>query len=236
MTGPASPPVSGRTDFKRGFLSSLALWPGIFSFGIAYALSALAAGLDPVATQVMSLLVYSGGAQLTATGLLAAGASGLSIVLTTLIINSRNLLLMAALSPYMGRFGKYKRWLLAYALSEESYALSAQKISSGESTPYRLLGVNAGLYLCWQLSTLIGLLLGGSLPDPAALNLQLVFPLSFSVLLMPYLKSRPGLAAALAGGTLAFLSKLWLGGSWYLLIGGIGGSLIGMLLDRQEKP
>ncbi len=228
----ASP--SGRNDFKQGFISSLALWPGTASFGLAYALAALAAGLNPLAIQAMSLLVYAGGAQLTAAGLFATGVSGLSIVLTTLVINLRNLLFMVAVTPYLRTLNLFQRCLLAFGLSEESYALSIERMSTGQSTPFRLVGVNAGLYICWQASTLAGLWLGGRLTDPAVLNLSLVFPLSFSVLLMPYIKSRPALAAALVGGVLALSSKLLLGGSWYLLIGGLGGSLVGMLLEQRK--
>src|SRR5215210_3782133 len=137
-TEPSPEALPGRgADFKQGFISTLPLWPGTFSFGLAYALAGLSAGLDPWAIQAMSLLVYAGGAQLTAVGLLAAGAGSLSIMLTTLVINLRNLMFMVAVAPYLRSINLFQRYLLAFGLSEETYALSAERLSSGQSSPFR---------------------------------------------------------------------------------------------------
>ncbi len=223
-----------RAEFWRGFIDTIPLWLGVAPFGIAYALAAQAARLDAAQTMGMSLLVFAGASQLTAAGLFASGANGLSIILATLIINLRGLLLTASLAPGLRHLPTLQRAGLAFQVTDETYAVTVGRVSKRLSGPALLLGSNISLYFIWQVSTIAGLLLGGVIPDPTSLGLELVFPLSFSVLLMPYLRTRPQYIAAIVAGTLALVGRLLLPGSWYILIGAIGGSLAGALLEERK--
>ena len=81
-----------RTGFWRGFLAIAPLWLGVVPFGIVYAVIARDAGLSVVETQALSLFVFAGGAQFSAAGLFATGASAVGIVLTTFLLNVRHVL------------------------------------------------------------------------------------------------------------------------------------------------
>ncbi len=225
---------SAITEFRRGFIDTLPLWLGVAPFSVAYALAARTAGLDAAQTMAMSLLVFAGASQFTAAGLFASGANPFSIVLATLIVNLRQLLLTASLAPGLRHLNAWQRAGLAFQVTDETYAVTVRRISERLSGAGLLLGSNISLYFIWQLSTIAGLLLGGVIPNPASLGLNLVFPLSFSVLLMPYLRSRPQVAAALVSGVLALAAHLLLSGSWYILIGAVGGSLVGALLEGRK--
>jgi 4-azaleucine resistance transporter AzlC len=224
---------STRADFVRGFIDTLPLWIGAAPFGIAYALAARAAGLDAWQTQGMSLLVFAGASQLTAAGLFASGAGALSIIFTTLVINLRHLLLTASLAPALRSLSLLRRAGLAFGVTDESYAVTVRRILEREASPALLLGSNVSLYICWQLSTIGGMLLGGIIPDPNALGLELVFPLSFTVLLMPYLRSRPAWTAAIVAGVVGLTMRLLTPGSWYLLAAAIAGSVAGALMEER---
>lgn len=223
-----------RGEIGRGFVDTVPLWLGIAPFGVAYALAARTAGLSAAETLAMSLLVFAGAAQFAAVGLYASGVGGPSIVLTTLVINLRHLLLSASLAPYLRSQNPLRRAGLAFAVTDESYAIAVRRITEGRASPALLLGANVSTYVCWQLSTLAGLLLGGAIPSPAALGLHLVFPLSFTVLLTPYLRSRPAWGAALVAGGLAVGVRLLLPGGWYFLVAAAGGSLAGALLEGRR--
>ncbi|GIV98250.1 MAG: branched-chain amino acid permease [Herpetosiphonaceae bacterium] len=223
-----------RGELWRGFVDTMPLWIGVVPFGIAYTLAAQTAGLTPLQTLAMSLLVFAGASQFTAAGLFAGGAAGLSIILTTLVINLRHLLLSASLAPFLRHLSLWKRAGLAFGITDESYAVAVRRIMERQAGPALLLGANISLYVSWQLSTLAGLLLGGIISDPTALGLGLVFPLSFTVLLMPYLRSRPAWAAALVAGGLALAGRMLLPGSWYLLFAALGGSLAGALVEKKR--
>ncbi len=232
---PLTAQASSKNELIQGAISSLPIWLGVAPFALAYALAARSAGLNPFETQGMSLLVFAGAAQFIACGLIASGASGFSIILVTLIVNLRFILFGTSLLPVLRHLKWYQKALLAYALTDEAYAVSIRKLSQKEVGPAFLVGAIVSVYLCWQGSTLVGLLLGGLIPDPATLGLQLVFPLSFSVMLMPYLKLRPGQAAALAAGILAIGAKLVLGGNWYILIGATGGTMVGFMVEKKTE-
>lgn len=230
---PHAPKLSVRGEFRTGFLDTMPLWLGVTPFGIAYALAARTAGLDAWQTMAMSLLVFAGASQFTAAGLFAGGVGSLSIVLTTLIINLRHLLLTASLAPALRSLSRRRRAGLAFAVTDESYAVSVRRLVDGQSGAALLLGASVSLYLCWQLSTIAGLLLGGIVPDLETWGLGLVFPLSFLVMLMPYLRSRPAWAAAIVAGGTALAGRLLLPGSWYILIAGIVGCVVGALLEER---
>lgn len=220
-------------EFRTGFVDTLPLWLGVVPFGIAYALAAQAGGLDWLQTLAMSLLVFAGASQFTAAGLFANGVSGLSIILTTLIVNLRHVLLTASLAPALRHLSWLQRAGLAFGVTDESYAVSVQRVVERKAGGALLLGANVSLYVSWQLSTIAGLLLGGILPDPTALGLELVFPLSFLVLLVPYLKSRAAWVAAIVAGIVGLIARLVLPGSWYILIAAITGSIAGAWLEQE---
>lgn len=220
-------------EFRRGFVDTMPLWLGVAPFGVAYALAARAGGLDVAQTMAMSLLVFAGASQFTAAGLFKAGVDGLTIVITTLIVNLRHILMTTSLAPGLRHLSWWQRAGLAFQVTDETYAVTVRRISQRESGPALLFGSNISLYSIWQASTVVGLLLGGAIPDPAALGLNLVFPLSFTVLLLPYLKSRPAVAAAAVSGIVALAGHILLEGRWYILIGAAAGCMVGAYMEAR---
>ncbi|MGD9037717.1 MAG: AzlC family ABC transporter permease, partial [Syntrophobacterales bacterium] len=68
----------------------LAAWPiclGYFPIGLAFGVLAQKAGLHPVEIALMSILVFAGSAQFIAVSMISGGATVLSIVITTFVIN-----------------------------------------------------------------------------------------------------------------------------------------------------
>jgi predicted branched-subunit amino acid permease len=92
------------------------------------------------------------------------------------------------------------------------------------------------LYLAWNTFTLVGALAGSFVPDPSALGVDLVFPLSFLALLLPLLRARAELIVAVFSGTLAWLVSSRLPGGLPILIAGVTGSLLGAWLTRNTAP
>ena len=227
-------PVAGgtRRAAVEGFVATLPLWLGMVPFGVVFALAARGTGLSSLETLGMSALIYSGTAQLVATELLGHGAGPAAILLATLVVSLRHLPMAASLASGLGHLPRPTRALLAFQLTDPSYALSVERVRAGRSGAGFLFGSGLSLYLAWQLGTLVGLLLGGRLPDPSALGLDLVVPLSFLALLVPLIRTRAAALAALVGGSLALLGSLLLPGTgWHLLLAIVGGSLAGALAE-----
>lgn len=218
----------------EGFVQLLPLWAATIPFGMLYAMQARLAGLSLLETQAMSLFVFAGASQFTAVTLLLSGASPLSIVLATLIVNLRHTLLAASIAPYLRGSGILARAAFAFQLTDESYALSIRRFRAGTGSAAYLLGANLSMYVCWQASTTMGYLLGSTIPDPARFGLDLVFPLTFLGLLVPMIDGRPAVVTACAAAALALVGQALLPGHWYILLAGIGGSLVGALMSTPE--
>lgn len=227
--------VIPKPTVRDGFVALMPLWIAIAPFGVLYALQARLAGLSFAETLAMSLFVFAGASQFTAVTLLAGGASAVSIIITTFVVNLRHMLLAASIAPYLENAGLWRRALLAFQLTDESYALSIRRFQEGTGSTAYLLGTNLSVYGCWQLSTIAGYVIGSAVPDPTRYGLDLIFPLTFLGLLIPLLRDRPAWAATLSAMILALWGRAMLPGYWYLLLAGIGGSLVGALLEATTE-
>lgn len=195
---------------------------GVIPFGLAYALSSRAAGLTLLETQLMSLAVFAGGAQFSAVGLLAAGAGPGTLLATTLAINARHALYGLTLGPRL-RAGRAGKLLAATWLTDEAFGLS---LALGRGSLPFLLGTELVLFIAWNLTTLVGALAAGAIPDPSRLGLDLVFPLTFLALLRPNLRRRRDLVVAAGAGASALLLISWMPAGAAILIGSLGAALL----------
>ncbi|MFL5800431.1 MAG: AzlC family ABC transporter permease [Roseiflexaceae bacterium] len=221
-------------EFHAGFVATLPLWLGVAPFGAIYAVTALAAGLTPAQTLVMSLLVFAGAAQFTAAGLFGSGAAPFTILITSLIVNARLMLLAASLAPHVRHAPAWLRALLAFHLTDESYAIGMRAFLADRGSLAYQLGANLSVYISWVGSTAAGIMLGALIPDPAAYGLDLVFPFTFIGLLVPLLRGRTNMIVALLAGALTIGGALLLPGRWYILIAGIAASGAGAIVSRTE--
>jgi 4-azaleucine resistance transporter AzlC len=208
------------------------LWLGVVPFGLAYAVTAREAGLSLVETQALSVLVFAGSAQVSAAGLFARGASGLDIVLTTLLLNIRHVLYGLALGRSLELRGA-RRVAGAYFLTDEAFGIAA---AERQRSFAHLLGAELSLFFTWNLATVAGALLGGTIADPEKFGVDAVFPLAFLALLVPLVRTRAEVAVAVASGALAWVLARDLPGGLPILVTGVAGSLLGAWLTRGEDP
>ncbi len=219
-----------RGGFWAGLASTAPIVPGAVAFGLVYGVLARQAGVSLAATVIMSLLVFAGAAQFTAVGMWGQ-AGGPLIVLTTFIVNLRHLLMGASVAPHLrGQPGRWKA-LLAFGLTDESYALAISRYLSGGGSREFFLGANLGLYVGWNLSTVVGAVLGGLVVDPGRWSIELVFPLTFLGLLMPLLVRPVTTVVALTSGAVAVTTAAWLPGKGNLVLAILVASGIGAALE-----
>ena len=184
--------------FRRGFWALAPLWLGVVPFGLAFAVTARAAGLSLLETQALSVFVFAGAAQFSAVGLIAAGAAGLEIVLTTLLLNVRHLLYGLSLGRVF-HLTRRERPVAAFFLTDEAFGVAA---AAKERSFAFLMGIELSLFMMWNLATFSGFLLGATIPDPAKLGVDLIFPLAFVALLVPLVRTRVELVVAVGAGHL----------------------------------
>ncbi len=78
--------------------------------------------------------------------------------------------------------------------------------------------------------------LGGAIPDPTALGLDVIFPLTFLALLVPLVRTRVDLLVAVVAGAFAPLLTTVLPFGVTIAVVGVGGALLGAALTRGGTP
>ena len=173
-------------------------------FGFSFGVLAASAGLSVPQASAMSLLVFTGSAQYAAVTAAAAGAALPAVVLTGLLLNTRCLAFGAALAPVIGARWSH-RLLGAQLIIDESTALAmAEREPARARAAFWLTGL--AVFGFWNAATVAGALAGSAVGDPRRFGLDAVFPVAFVALLMPMLRRRSTLAAALAGAAIALVA------------------------------
>ena len=227
-------PRASQITFGDGMRAMMPFWPGAALFGIVYAVAARAAGLTGAETLVMSVLVHAGSAQFAATGLIGSGAGSFAVTLATAITNARYVLMSASVAPRVECRPVWWRALYAWQLSDESYAVTTARFLAGDSTDAFAYGTNVGMVVPWLAGTMVGIIAGGAVPDAWRGGVNLVGPLIFLSLLVPLLHTKRALCVALVAGVIALLGAAILPGASYLLVAGIGGAVLGGILESRS--
>jgi predicted branched-subunit amino acid permease len=207
-------------------------------FALVYGLAARAAGMSPIDVAITSALVYAGGAQFAVLGYVAAGAPWLSIVLVTALINSRHFLYGAALAPYVAHLPARIRAVMAYPLSDETFALAIshfRRIGYADVPGYLLLGLGISV-LPWILASAAGAALAGSIVDPNVFGLDVIFPAAMAGLAVGLITGRREVVAALVGGVVGVGVALSSDPAIGIIAGGVAGPLVGMLVPAPDEP
>jgi 4-azaleucine resistance transporter AzlC len=222
-------------QFWAGVQAEIPLLIGVFPFGLIYGALAPNAGLSTAAAQMMSSIVFAGSAQFITTQLVHESAPGLVMVLTIAVVNLRHVLYSASLAPYAEALPARWKVILSYLLTDEAYAPSILHYEREGVTPqahWFWLGAGFSLWFIWQLSTALGIFLGTAIPEYWSLDFAL--PLTFIAMVVPVLRDRPAVAAALSAGITAlvtFTLPYRLG----LILAALVGILVGTILEARRS-
>ena len=213
---------------------SLGIMVSAGGFGLVYGLSARAAGFSPIEAGAMSLFVFAGASQFVAVGYVLGGFSWLAILGLTAFINARHFLYAAALAPYLEKVPRVQRALMAQALTDEAFALAIahfRRLGRADVRGYWI-GAILSTFIPWNLATWIGVTVGGSIPEPAQVGLDVIFPAAMGGLAVGLITGRRELVAALSAAVLGVAAAL----AWEPAAGIIAGGVIGPLLGMAVRP
>ncbi|HSJ88443.1 MAG TPA: AzlC family ABC transporter permease [Anaerolineales bacterium] len=224
-----------RKNFWAGVRAEIPLLIGVFPFGLIYGVLALGSGLSVSAAQMMSSIVFAGSSQFITSQLVHESAPGIVLILTIAVVNLRHMLYSASLAPYLSSLSMRWKVLLSYFLTDEAYAPSIIQYEEQGRTPFShwfVLGAGFSLWLIWQVSTAIGIFLGSAIPESWSLDFAL--PLTFIAMVMPVLKNRPSILAALSAGMVALLAYS-LPYKLGLILAALIGIVVGTILEKKAS-
>ena len=153
----------------------------------------------------MSVLVFAGASQFAAVGYVLGGFSWLGIVALTSFLNARHVLYAAALAPYVADRPRALRAVMAHVLTDEAFALSIahfRRIGRADLWGYWWAAI-VTTFIPWNVSTILGSVVGGHIPDPSRFGLDVIFPAAMGGLAVGLVTGRRELVAAIVGAVAA---------------------------------
>ena len=171
------------------------------AYGVSFGAIGVGNGLDIWQTCAMSLLVFTGASQFALVGVLGAGGAPLLGAASGLLLGVRNTLYGLRLAPLLGWRG-LRRAAAAHLVIDESTAMSVTRESS-EAARVGFLTTGVGVFVLWNLSTLIGAVAGDALGDPRDYGLDAAVGAAFLALLWPRLDSTVHRLVALCAAAVA---------------------------------
>jgi 4-azaleucine resistance transporter AzlC len=178
---------------------SIGLATGVYA--VSFGVLSVAAGFSVAQTCAMSALTFTGASQFTFVSVLGAGGGAAAALPPALLLAGRNAVYALSLKAVITGTPA-RRALDAQLVIDESTAMAHAQPLQGEKRR-AFLATGAAVFVCWNLGTLVGALAGGVLGDPRDLGLDAIFPAVFLALLVPQLRARGAVPAALAGAAIA---------------------------------
>ena len=193
------PPI--RFELRSGAVTAVPLAIAVGLFGVSFGvLSASTGGMGALPAIVMSATTFAGSAQFAAASIISGGGQPLAAIAAALLLNARYLPIGVSVAPFLFG-GPLTRLAQAQLVVDESWAIAAR--GGGRFDAHRLVGAGIVLWLAWVGGTVIGVVGGEALGDPAAVGLDAAFPALFLALLVPQLLGRRAIVAALLGAGIA---------------------------------
>ena len=221
--------------FIKGILDILPLMIPVVPFGIIYGVIGIEIGFSPMEVFAMSFVIFAGSSQIAFAQLFAAGASPLVMISSVAVINSRHILYGAVLAEYLGKLRLTWKILLSYLMADQAFSVSSayfKKNLKNKNAHFHMLGSGLTLWSLWQLSTLIGIVLGNIVP--AQLGLEFAIPLTFFSLILSELRKLDHVIIILISGICSVLTynfpfKI------YIIFSAIFSLIISIMINKKFK-
>jgi 4-azaleucine resistance transporter AzlC len=220
-----------RETLKPGIIAAWPIGLGYIPIGLAFGVLAQKAGLNIYQIALMSICVFAGSSQFIAVSMLTNGASIVSIVGTTFIVNLRHLLMGSSLATLLHRQKRWKLSLFAYGVTDESFAVNYTGLISGKSSFNQALVVNHTANFIWITSTMLGGGFGHLIPEHA-FGIDYALIAMFICLLIYQLKNRTDILTALMAGAFAVCLSLIIPGNMYIVLASVFAAGLGVLVNR----
>jgi predicted branched-subunit amino acid permease len=174
------------------------------AYGFAFGAASVSAGLSVLQTCLLSLLAFTGGTQFAIVGVVAGGGTLAAALSSGLLLGSRNTLYAMRMAPLLNVRG-VRRLAAALGTIDESTAMAVGQRSE-ENSRTAFWWTFGGVFVVWNLATLLGAAGASAIGDPTKYGLDAVIPAAFLALLAPRLRSgRLEKKIALAGAAIAFV-------------------------------
>lgn len=203
--------------------------------GLACGILLHAAGFNFVMALLVSIVVFSGGAQFLIASLLMVNAPLPSIILMLFFLELRYALLGSSLSKYLSDESHRFILLFSASMNDENYAINYLKFATDKNwTPQDALMVEHYSLISWASGNLVGALIGSAI----SINLEIVdFALTalFLYMIVMQVQSNLTFLMALLSAVLSVIFLTWTKSTLGIVIATVLASLCGFFIENQIR-
>lgn len=221
-------------EFAAGALKGAPIILATVPFGLLLGAIAVQKGLSLLEIGLMSLFVFAGSAQFVAIDIWTTPAPWLALGFSALLVNLRHVLMGASIAPKLRRFPGWTKPVAMFFLADEIWALAEARADRAPLTPAYYFGVVSVFFVGWNVSTVLGGVVGPIMGDPAAIGFDFAFTAVFIALIVTFWKGAATGAVLAASAAVAALTHAHVEGAWYILAGALAGMITAAVTWRPS--
>ncbi len=204
-------------------------------YGISFGALSVTAGLDIWQTQVLSLLMFSGGSQFAFVGVIASGGLGSvpSAIVSAWLLGIRNGFYAIRMAPILDLQG-WRKPLAAQLTIDESTAVSLSR-DGVEDRRKGFWYTGISVFIFWNLLTLLGAFAGELIGNPEQYGLDAAAAAAFVALVWPRLEGLLTSVAAIVALVVAVFTSIWLPAGLPVILAGLAVVILANLIYRGDK-
>ena len=224
---------------NKGIIDVSPLMIPVFPFGIIYGVIGMELGLGSYMTLGASIIMFAGASQIVLLQLFSGGASPLVMLSSVGAVNSRHLLYGAVLSEHLSTLRLTWKIILSYVMVDQAFAVSNTYFKNNRNNKnkhYHLLGAGFTCWTIWQISTIIGIVMGSIIPDE--LGLSFTISLTFLALLINDFRKFKNIIVMLVSGIIATIGYNIIPFKAYIIVAALAALIVAALLtvtDSEKK-
>jgi 4-azaleucine resistance transporter AzlC len=215
----------------KGIVDVSPLMIPVIPFGIIYGVIGMELGIGAYMTLGLSIVIFGGASQIVLLQLFSGGASSLVILSSVGAVNSRHLLYGAVLSEHLSSLKISWKIILSYIMVDQVFAVSNeyfQKNKNKKNKHYHLLGAGIFCWTIWQISTILGIVLGSVVPEE--LGLSFTISLTFLALLINDFRKFKNIIVMIVSGVFATIGYNTIPFKAYIIVAALSALTVAALL------
>lgn len=217
------------------FKVALPLCLSYVPIGFACGILLNVAGFNAFTALLVSILVFSGGAQFLIASMLTTNSPMHTIVMMIFFLELRYALLGSSLSQYVRGTSKKFLYFFGASMNDENYAVNYLKFATDKSwEPKDALQVEHWTLLFWSVSNFLGAALGGLLPIQDYLEtVDFALTAMFLYMIVMQLRNRLTLLISLLAGVLAIVALVIMKSTMGLIVATLLASFVGFMIEEK---
>jgi predicted branched-subunit amino acid permease len=221
-------PTWSLAGLRLGVLLMLPALPGMAAFAVAVGATEARKGFAFLDAALMNLLVYAGASQMVAMEawpdrLTVATVAALALLVAT--VNARMLLFGASLRPWLETLPAWQVYPLLQFTTDPGWLITMRYRADGGNDAGVFLGGALAVLAAWIGASTAGYLMGALVSDPRAIALDLVMPIFFCAMVVPFWRRGRRTMAWIVAGAVALATERLVPGWWFVIAGGLAGAL-----------